>query len=197
MPPVRLDDKRGGTWTEARMEARTESSPSPLPLEHDRARMSRAGKLTPDISMPPKAQAQETYLPNHAASRSPSAHQMRGNAKERHFWFGCGKLKRQKESLRKEVMTLRSRIAAAGLPQITHPDIWIAQNKHAAKLEYVDEDTAYWHGCAVCRWELRHYENTLAKAKRMLSTHRQTEQKSRAAFYNMRSPVGRSPYDMF
>ena len=88
---------------------------------------------------------------------------------ERHFWYGCGKLKERMVELKSEIMKMRSEVAAAGGEIIPHPDTYLAKHPPSSKsLERVTDDDAYWYGCAKCRWQLQVHERILRDATQRL-----------------------------
>jgi hypothetical protein len=93
-------------------------------------------------------------------SRSPPP-TSKGRENERsgkHYWFGCGKLKKKIEKCRFSTMKMRSEISSNGYkPQVPHPDHWISNHPPTDLISCTDEQ-AYWHGCAKCRWELSIHE---------------------------------------
>ena len=97
-------------------------------------------------------------------SRAPSSATTSGN----HFWFGCGKIKKKMEYYRTQTMKMRSELSSKNLKSVPHPDKYITRNGPPKNLKHVNDEQAYWHGCAVCRWELSMHTTFHDDAKKIL-----------------------------
>ena len=97
-------------------------------------------------------------------SRAPSSATTSGN----HFWFGCGKIKKKMEYYRTQTMKMRSEISSKNLKSVPHPDKYITRNGPPKNLKHANDEQAYWHGCAVCRWELSMHTTFHDDAKKIL-----------------------------
>ena len=51
-------------------------------------------------------------------------------------------------------MKMRSELSSKNLKSVPHPDKYISRKGAPKDLKHVNDEQAYWHGCAVCRWEL-------------------------------------------
>lgn len=118
-------------------------------------------------------QATSTYCEPATATLAPPTDHPEANpatAIERHYWYGCGKLRERMVEMKKDIMKHRSRIASLGLDPVPHPDTWMA--KHPPKrLDHISEEDAYWYGCARCRWQLSVHERIFRECSQRLQRH--------------------------